>query len=626
MFLTIEQYINSIRAINTSGEKDKKIESLIEYYDKYNKNIKAGPGVFYAVIYARYSSHGQREESIEGQVREDLEYAEKNNMIVMGVYVDKALTGKTDTRDGFQRMIKDAAKRKWQYVICWKLDRFARNRYDSARYKAKLKEYNVRVVSAREYIPDGPEGILLESVLEGQAEYYSASLRENVRRGMTDNALECISNGGNIPFGFATVKKRYVLDPEKAPIAKRLYQMYNTGSTIKELVNYLDRLGIRSNKGNKITINGVKSILSNPKYMGVYKFKDTYTENAIPKIVEKELFEAVQKKLYNRSSKRRCQKGSVEFLLTTKLYCGKCGMGMTGDSGTSRHGDKYYYYTCIGKKRDHSCDKKSVPKDWLENLVINETVQTVLQDEVIERIADIVIDFQNRETENQVIVGLKNKLKEVDKSIKNLLAAIEQGIITPSTKVRVEELEIKKNTLEHSIMEESLKTPALTREQIIFFLEKFKNGDISDQAYRHKLIDTFVNSVYVYDDHLVITYNYSSTKNKTTLEEINAVFNDSDFVPRSNSSGGNNVRIKFPMAHQKDIHRIGGCLFLVASRRREQHGTLSVQKRLRGSVFSCAGRVPDGPPKRHSPDRWVSFFGNYFWGRISLHRNFIIIH
>lgn len=558
MFLTLEQYIDSIRAVNMSGEKDKKIESLLEYYQKYNKRIKAAPGMFYSVIYARYSSHGQREESIEGQVREDLEYAARNNMIVIGVYMDKALTGKTDTRDGFQRMIKDSAKRKWQYVICWKLDRFARNRYDSARYKAKLKEYNIRVVSAREYIPDGPEGILLEGALESQAEFYSASLRENVKRGMTDNALECISNGGNIPFGFKTEKKRYVLDSEKAPIVNRLFKMYNTGNTKKELVDYLDRLGIRSNKGNKITINGVTSILRNPKYTGVYKFKDTYVENAIPKIVEKELFDSVQKKLDDRASKKRCKKGDIDFLLTTKLYCGKCGMGMTGDSGTSRHGDKYYYYTCIGRKRDRNCDKKSVPKDWIENLVINETVQAVLKDDVIGRIADSVIDFQSREQESQVIAGLKNKLKEVDKSIKNLLFAIEQGIITPTTKTRMEELEIEKNSLELGIMEESLKTPVVTREQIIFFLEKFKNGDINDQVYRRKLIDTFVNAIYVYDDHLIITYNYSSTNNKTTLEEINAVFDDSDFpeiAPQSNSSDGNSVRMNSPMAHQKGIHR-----------------------------------------------------------------------
>ena len=520
MFLTLEQYIESIQAINTSGEKDKKIEALLEYYEKYNKRIKAAPGMFYAVIYARYSSHGQREESIEGQVREALEYAARNNMIVIGVYIDKALTGKTDTRDGFQRMIKDAAKKKWQYVICWKLDRFARNRYDSARYKAKLKEYNIRVVSAREYIPDGPEGILLEGALESQAEFYSASLRENVKRGMTDNALECISNGGNIPFGFKTEKKRYVLDTEKAPVVKRIYQMYNTGSTIQELVKYLDGLGIRSTKGNKITINGINSILRNPKYMGVYKYKDTYVEGAIPQIVEKELFEAVQKKLNDRASKKRLKKNDVEFLLTTKLYCGKCGMGMTGMSGTGKLGAKYYYYSCVGRRRDHNCDKDNVGKDWIENIVISETVNTVLNDDVIKRIADGVIDFQRREQNNQVLSGLKNRLVEVEKSIENIIRAIEQGIITPSTKSRMETLEAEKVAIEHGITEESLKNPIVTREQVIFFLEKFKGGDIADQEYRRKLVDTFVNSVYVYDDHILISYNFTSSGDRTKLEEI----------------------------------------------------------------------------------------------------------
>ena len=147
-------------------------------------------GSMRAVIYARYSSENQREESIEGQLRECYAFARKNDISVVGEYIDRAFSAKTDKRPDFQKMIKDSAKRNFDLVIVWKLDRFARNRYDSANYKAVLKRNGVKVMSATESISEGSEGILLESVLEGMAEYYSADLSEKVIRGHTENALK----------------------------------------------------------------------------------------------------------------------------------------------------------------------------------------------------------------------------------------------------------------------------------------------------------------------------------------------------------------------------------------------------------------------------------------------------
>ena len=143
------------------------------------------------VIYARYSSDNQREESIEGQLRECKAFAEKNDIQILDTYIDRALSAKTDNRPEFQRMIKDSAKGKFEIVLVWKLDRFARNRYDSAHYKTLLRKNGVKVVSATENISQGAEGILLESMLEGMAEYYSAELSEKIKRGQTENALKC---------------------------------------------------------------------------------------------------------------------------------------------------------------------------------------------------------------------------------------------------------------------------------------------------------------------------------------------------------------------------------------------------------------------------------------------------
>ena len=178
-----------------------------------------------AVIYARYSSDSQREESIEGQIRECTAFAKKNGITILRHYIDRAFSAKTDNRPEFQNMIKDSGKRLFDMIIVWKLDRFARNRYDSARYKAALKKNGVKVVSATEVISDGAEGIILESVLEGYAEYYSADLSEKVVRGMTENALKSKYNGGTLPIGYQIDSDQcFQLDPLTAPFVHEAFQ------------------------------------------------------------------------------------------------------------------------------------------------------------------------------------------------------------------------------------------------------------------------------------------------------------------------------------------------------------------------------------------------------------------
>lgn len=159
------------------------------------------------IIYARYSSDNQREESIDGQIRECKAFADKNDIRIIDTYIDRALSAKTDNRPSFQQMIKDRSKGLFDVIIVWKLDRFARNRYDSAHYKNILKKNSVKVISVTEAISSGAEGILLESMLEGYAEYYSAELAEKINRGLTENALKCKYNGGSVALG-------YVIDDE----------------------------------------------------------------------------------------------------------------------------------------------------------------------------------------------------------------------------------------------------------------------------------------------------------------------------------------------------------------------------------------------------------------------------
>ena len=127
-----------------------------------------------AAIYARYSSDNQTEQSIEGQLRVCEEYAQRNNIVIVDTYIDRAMTGTNDNRPDFQRMIQDSVKKKWDFILVYKLDRFSRNKFESVVNRRKLADNGVKLLSAMENIPDSPEGIILESLLERMNQYFSA--------------------------------------------------------------------------------------------------------------------------------------------------------------------------------------------------------------------------------------------------------------------------------------------------------------------------------------------------------------------------------------------------------------------------------------------------------------------
>ena len=285
------------------------------------------------VIYARYSSDNQREESIEGQIRENTAYAEKNGITIVGHYIDRALSAKTDNRPEFQRMINDSAKKKFDVVIVWKLDRFSRNRYDSAKYKAMLRKNDVKVISATESISGGAEGIILESVLEGMAEYYSADLAEKVSRGMTENALKARFNGGQIPLGFTIDdEQHYQIDPEKAPLVIEMFRRYAGGESITDIIEDLNARGVRTSQGNRFNKNSLARIFANRRYIGEYAYKDAVIPGAIPAIVSKDVFERVAIRMGQNKHATGKAKAPERYLLTTKLFCGTCNSMFVGDT------------------------------------------------------------------------------------------------------------------------------------------------------------------------------------------------------------------------------------------------------------------------------------------------------
>ena len=496
-----------------------------------------------AVIYARYSSSGQREESIEGQLRDCYEYARNNGLKIIGEYIDKALTGKTDKRPDFQRMMRDCERGVFKAVICWKMDRFARNRYDSAMHKYKLKKNGVRIFYAKEVIPEGPEGIILESVMEGYAEYYSENLSQNVKRGNYDSALE-LKTLGRVLLGYKKgADGRFEIDPATAPVVQRIFEEYAAGERAIDIYERLNDEGYRTVRGGLFNKNSIRRILQNEKYIGVYEYMDIRVENGIPPIVSKELFDKCQT-MVERHHRAPAAKRDTNFLLTTKLFCGHCGEPMTGDGGTSHTGRVYSYYVCNGR-RAHKCDKERAQKDWIEQLVVDELVSLIHSDGFIEELADRCMEFQKREKDRSVLNALEARLKETENAIKNMMTAIEAGIITPSTKTRLMELEGEREQIEKGIAKELIEEPDLERDQIVYFLHRFRDGDINDEMYRAFLVDTFLNSVYLYDDgRLVLFLNYSGENSKVTLDIAEKAANGagctgSSFAPSGAPDGSN---------------------------------------------------------------------------------------
>ena len=484
-----------------------------------------------AVIYARYSTDSQREESIEGQIRECTAYAEKNGFTVVKHYIDRAISAKTDNRPQFQQMIKDSERGIFDIIIVWKLDRFARNRYDSARYKTQLKRNGVKLVSATEVISAGPEGIILESVLEGYAEYYSADLSEKVVRGMTENALKGIYNGGTIPFGYMIDETRhYQPDPLLAPYVEQTFQKYADGATMTDLRDWLKAHNIKNSMGGEMSYNTIQRMLSNRRYIGELRLRDVVQPNAIPALVSEELFNKVQEKLAKNKKAPARHKAEESYLLTTKLYCGKCGALMFGESGVSHTGKMYTYYKCAAAKKKKTCDKKAVRKQWLEDLVVNETMKLVEDDASMNAIIAKVMELQNQESTDLPIY--EKQLKETEVGITNMLNAIQMGILTSSTKERLEALEDQRKELQARIAEERLAKPKMKEEFVRFWLLRFRKLDMTQPEQRQALVDTFINAIYLYDDKVLITFNYKEGTETVAFGEAVKAEKSSDMSAR----------------------------------------------------------------------------------------------
>ena len=468
-----------------------------------------------AVIYARFSYSGQREESIEGQVRECTAFAERSGYTIVRVYADRAKSGTTDARPEFQRLVRDAERGIFQAVICYKHDRFARNRYDAAVYKARLRACGVELLYSAEPLTEGAQGILLDSMLEGMAEYYSRNLSENVKRGMYESALKLQTCGVTVLGYKKGPDGRFAVDEATAPVVQKVFRDYIAGVPAKKIYAELNAAGFRNSKGRPFSKDSVRQIIKCEKYKGVYDFCGVRDEHGIPPLVSVEEWDRAQAVARTHAEKPALKKSDGGYLLAGKLFCGECSEPMVSSSGVSSTGKIYRYYKCRGHDAG-ACKKSRVRKEWIEAAVMEVLIGASHSPDLISGWADEFVRWQAEqpgEAEHKAALAL---VAECEKEQTRWLDAI--GKLGPTDAV------VEKYTAAQERLDEARASlarveadlcPVLTREDICAFLESFANGDATDERWRLYLVDTFLRAAWVFDDgRIIVQLNYSGPDGK----------------------------------------------------------------------------------------------------------------
>lgn len=483
-----------------------------------------------AVIYLRYSSHGQREESIEGQRKVITEYAKREGYVILREYIDRAKSASTDTekRENFLKMIADSARHKFEYVLIYSTDRFARNRYDSAHYKAQLKKNGVIVKSATEPITNDPAGVMIEGVLESVAEYYSAELSAKVRRGLEVSKSKNKFLGGHIPIGYAVNEhKEYIINPVTAPVVKECFSLFAAGTPLKQIAETLYKQHGSVVKGN--VFNTINRILSNKMYIGYYTRGGCEVKDGVPRIVSDEIFGSVQQILNKKKKAPAMARAYEDYILTTKLFCGYDRQMMVGTGGTSKSGKVHHYYSFKNaiRKNGQGCKKKNVQKNYIEDFIVNEA-RKQLTDENIKLIVQAVCEASKRENDAPRIAEIKRIIKETNKAIENLLVAVERG---ENLDIIMERLTLKKQektNLEIALAKAQMDTVDIDEKEVKFFFYQLQKGNVDDERSRKALIAIFINEVYLYDDKVRIIFNATDrpiTIDCSLLDEIESLEN-----------------------------------------------------------------------------------------------------
>ena len=459
-------------------------------------------------IYARFSSHNQREESIEQQVAECKLFAEQQGLEVVEVYADAAQSGRTENRSQFQRLQRDAKKGKFSNIIAYKSNRIARNMINALNFENDMEKLGVTLYYAKEEFGNNAAGRFALRMMMNVNQFYSENMAEDIRRGLEDNARNCKCNGV-CPFGYRRGDDgRPVPDERTAPIVQEIFTRVTCGETFLSIAEDLNRRGFKTTKGNPWSKGSFFNILHNERYTGVYIYDGIRIEGGIEPLISKELFMSVHRHLGSKKNPQGRHREFGDYLLSGKLFCGECGKHMMGMSGTARNGLLHYYYACQGKKSNPRCTKKNVRRDDIEFTVANAIKKYVLSDDVTDWLVDTLLKYQEQHNKTGELSLLNERLSENKKALANIMLAIEQGIITASTKQRLLDLETEQASINGQIALIKSEQVSVSKEQIIGWIRSFRDGDSSDKQTQKRLFDSFLKAVYIYDSgHIRILFN-----------------------------------------------------------------------------------------------------------------------
>lgn len=455
-----------------------------------------------AVLYARYSSNNQTEQSIEGQIHVCEKYAAQNDIQIVRHYIDRAISGTSDNRPQFQQMIADSRHGDFEIVLVYKLDRFARNRYDSAIYKKKLRDNGARVVSATENITDSPEGIIMEGLLEAMDEYYSAELSRKMMRGKEESFQKGYYLNHVAPFGYKLVGRRLTVDEATAPLVPEIFRGYLDGKRIGEIAANLNAKGIPTAAGTRWKPMDVSRLLHRRLYIGEYKFGDFEGVMPCPQIVPRELYDAVQDYLAE-SVQRRRKRNDYTYMLTGKLICAECGKSVCG----STSGNKHYYYC-------RRCDSaRAIDADYLHAKTLAALDEYLNEDKVAELAAAAYAQYQQEEQVDER-PALERELRSVDTQIQNAVNAIVAGTALPELQDKIVQLKERQAALREALLDAPTAMPRLTEEHFRLAL-----SEMSKQS-SVELFKTVVGLVLLKGDTVIVCVNLTDETNIPPLEQI----------------------------------------------------------------------------------------------------------
>ena len=481
-----------------------------------------------AVIYARYSSDKQTEQSIEGQLYDCHRYAESHDILIVHEYIDRAISGRTDERPQFRQMMSDSASRQWEYVLVWKFDRFSRNMYDSAVHKRTLQKNGVRVLSAMENVTADKNGELMEHILESFADYYTADLKEKIVRGMNQSAMKCESTG-HAPYGYKVVNKKYVIDETERYVPETVFRRYAAGDKLADIIADLNARGYRTRKGRKFSRNSFYSMLSNEKYTGTYWYGDVRVEGGMPAMVPQEIFEEVRRRLVENQKRAAKFHAKTDYILSGKLFCGHCEEPMSGYSGVGRNGTVHYYYRCNGVRTKSGCHKHHEKKDPLE-LEVCQIAKQAFAEMDKKKTAEELHKLYVQAVTVKSLPAIDKDIADTHRQISNLTKAIAESGGNKFIYDKLAELTERMQQLEdeHTITSRMAENvPSI--KQLMVMIDDIMDVDIDTPEGRKTLIDVMIAKVYVYDDKLTIVFN---DKDRTTkdipLAEIEKASADSN--------------------------------------------------------------------------------------------------